>query len=73
MTAFVLQSITPASEAKIKERYRPEWTTVIQEVDIIATVKLIITSGSFTDKFIAIKEYRIFSYKEGKSNAEYAS
>jgi hypothetical protein len=26
MTAFVLQSITPAGEEKIKERYRPEWT-----------------------------------------------
>jgi len=25
MTAFVLQSITPAGEGKIKERYRPEW------------------------------------------------
>ena len=24
MTAFVLQSITPAGEEKIKERYRPE-------------------------------------------------
>jgi len=29
MTAFVLQSITPAVEAKIKERYHPERTTAI--------------------------------------------
>ena len=80
MTAFVLQSITPAGEEKIKERYRPEWTKAINEDDIIAMVKLIIICHSstgkaseFTDKFIAVEEYRNFSYKEGTSIAEYAS
>ena len=43
MTAFVLQSVTPAGEEKIKERCRPEWTKAINEDDIIGMVKLIIT------------------------------
>ena len=43
MTAFVLQSVTPAGEEKIKERWRPEWTKAINEDDIIGMVKLIIT------------------------------
>jgi len=43
MTAFVLQSITPAGEEKIKERYRSEWTKVINEDEIIGMVKLVIT------------------------------
>jgi len=32
MTAFELQSINPAGagEAKIKERYCPEWTTMVK-------------------------------------------
>ena len=38
MTAFVLQSITPVGEEKIKERCR-----AINEDDIIGMVKLIIT------------------------------
>ena len=61
MTAFVLQSTTPAGEEKIKERYRPEWTKAINEDDIIAMVKLIIIchlstgkASEFTDKFIAL-------------------
>ncbi len=41
MTAFVLQSITPAGEEKIKERYRPEWTKAINEDDFIGLIKLI--------------------------------
>jgi hypothetical protein len=80
MTAFVLQSITPAGEEKIKERYRPEWTNAINEDDIIGMVKLIITchtstgkASEFTDKFIAVEDYRNFTYKEGTTIAEYAS
>ena len=63
MTAFVLQSITPAGEEKIKERYRPEWTKALRDDDIIEMIKLIITCHSstgkaseFTDKFIAVEE-----------------
>ena len=41
MTAFVLQSITPAVEAKIKERYHPERTTAINEDDIVAMVPIL--------------------------------
>jgi hypothetical protein len=76
MTAFMLQSTTSAEEEKIKEQYRPEWTKAINEDDIIAMVKLIITCHSSTgkaSKFIAAEEYRNFSYKEGISIAEYAS
>ncbi len=80
MTAFVLQSITPAGEEKIKERYRPEWTKAIHEDDIIGMVKLIITchtstgkASEFTDKFIVIEDYRNFTYKEGTTIAEYAN
>jgi hypothetical protein len=80
MTVFVLQSITPAGEEKIKERYRPEWTNAINEDDIIGMVKLIITchtstgkASEFTDKFIAVEDYRNFTYKEGTTIAEYAN
>jgi hypothetical protein len=80
MTAFVLQSITPAGEEKIKERYRPEWTKAINEDDIIGMVKLIITchtstgkASEFTDNFIAVKDYRNFTYKEGTTIKEYAN
>ena len=80
MTAFVLQSITPAGEEKIKERYRPEWTKALSDDDIIEMIKLIITCHSstgkaseFTDKFIAVEEYRNFPYKEGTTIAEYAN
>ena len=91
MTAFVLQSITPAGKVpsrkikeryqeKIKERYRPEWTKAINEDDIIGMVKLIITchtstgeASQFTDKFIAVEDYRNFTYKEGTTIAEYAN
>jgi len=80
MTAFVLQSITPAGEEKIKERYRPEWSKAIDEDDIVGMIKLIITCHSstgkaseFTDKFIAVEEYRNFPYKESTSIAEYAN
>ena len=65
---------------KIKERYLPEWTKVINEDDMITMVKLIIICHSstgkaseFTDKFIAVEEYRNFNYKEGTSIAEYVS
>jgi hypothetical protein len=47
---MILQSITPAGEAKFKERCRPEWTTAIHEDNIIAMVKLIISCHSSTDK-----------------------
>jgi len=50
MTAFVLQSITPAGEEKIKERYRLEYTKAINEDDIIGMVKLIITCHTSTGK-----------------------
>ena len=80
MTAFVLQSITSAGEEKIKERYRPEWSKAINDDDIVGMIKLIITCHSstgkaseFTDKFIAVEEYRNFPYKEGTSIAEYAN
>ena len=80
MTAYVLQSITPAGEEKIKERYRPEWTKAINEDDIIGMVKLIITchtstgkASEFTDKSIAVEDYRNFTYKEGTIIAEYAN
>ena len=46
MTAFVLQSITPAGEKKIKERYRPEWTKCI----IVAVQLLTIISFYFGAK-----------------------
>jgi len=59
-------------EEKIKERYRPKWTKALSDDDIIEMIKLIITlhsstskASEFTDKFIAIEEYRIFPYKEG--------
>ena len=75
MTAFVLQSVTPAGEEKIKELYRQEWTQAINEDD-----KLIITyhtsrgkASEFTDKFIAVEDYRNFTYKEGTTIAEYAN
>jgi hypothetical protein len=45
VTAFVLQSITPVGEEKIKERCR-----AINEDDIIGLVKLIITCHSSTGK-----------------------
>ena len=71
MTAFVLQSITPAGEEKIKERYRPEWKKAINEDDIIGMVKLIITchtstgkASEFTYKFISVEDYKSFTYKE---------
>ena len=35
MTAFVLQSITPAREEKIKERYRPEWVKAINQLCLL--------------------------------------
>ena len=80
MTAFVLQSITPAGEEKIKERYRPEWTKAINEDDFIGLIKLIVTchtstgkASEFTDKFIAVEDYRNFTYKEGTTIAEYAN
>ena len=80
MTAFVLQSITSAGEEKIKERYRPEWSKAINDDDIVGMIKLITTCHSstgkaseFTDKFIAVEEYRNFPYKEGTSIAEYAN
>jgi hypothetical protein len=76
MIAFVLQSITPAGEEKIKERYRPEWTKAINEDDF----KLIVTchtstgkASEFTEKFIAVEDYRNFTYKEGTTIAEYAN
>jgi len=46
MTAFVLQSITPAGE----ERYRSEWMKVINEDEIIGMVKLVITWNTSTGK-----------------------
>ena len=52
MTAFVLQSITPAGEEKIKERYRSEWTKAINEDDIIAIIKLVIICHTSTGKHI---------------------
>jgi len=54
ITAFVLQSITPACEEKIKEQYRPEWSKAIDEDDIVGMVELIITCHSSTGKFIAV-------------------
>ena len=45
MTAFVLQSVTPVGEEKIKERCR-----AINEDDIIGMVKLIITCHTSTGK-----------------------
>ena len=48
VTPFVLQSITPAGEEKIKERYRQEWTKAINEDDIIGMIKLIITCHTST-------------------------
>jgi hypothetical protein len=67
MTALVLQSITPAGEEKIKERYRQEWTKAINEDDIIGMVKLIITchtstgkASEFTYKFISVEDYKSF-------------
>jgi len=45
MTAFVLHNITPAVEAKIKERYHPERTTAINEDDIIAMVRSLPTNS----------------------------
>ena len=35
MTAFVLQSITPAGEEKIKERYRIEYTKAITKMTLL--------------------------------------
>ena len=53
---------------------------MINEDDMITMVKLIIICHSstgkaseFTDKFIAVEEYRNFNYKEGTSIAEYVS
>ena len=64
MTAFLLQSITPAGKEKIKERYSLGWTKAINEDNIIAMVKLIIIyhsstgkASEFTDEFIAVEEY----------------
>ena len=74
----MLQSISRAGEEKIKERYRQEWTKAINEDDIIGMVKLIITwhtgkASEFTDKFIAVEDYRNFTYKEGTIIEEYAN
>jgi hypothetical protein len=74
----LLNSINSSEKIVDDERYRPEWMKAINEENIVEMVNLIITchtsmgkASESTDKFIAVEEHRNFSYKEGKTIAEY--